>query len=331
VVSDERGQLILVGALAVAVSIVGLTVFLNTTLFTESVAPSTSNDQIDEARQFELQTRQDATELLHRVNTAERNRTATGVGSSASAAVANYSEVLAASYARSGSVTVGVAIDVARSGNGTRVVQVADANLTAPGGSGDESFESGDWEPLSESGVTSPRQTVGWFVADVNVKETRTSAATLTFENATGAELEVELRRNETGTGGDLTVRSEASFAPTRQVTCDPTFGRALVDLYRGEVTADNCADASFTGVDELSPPHSLEVEDGRNLVAEYEYVLNETAPGNGIDECVSGVDVTDPCETPALWRVNLSTTYRGTRVEYTNGLNVSIYANTDP
>lgn len=315
----ERGQLILVGALTIAVSIVAITVFLNTTLFTESIAPSTASDQLDDARQFDQQARAGATELLHRINLEERNRTLLELEENATQGIRNYSQLLAASYAQSGPASVTVSLDPDASEYGNRTVQLIDANLTAPAPGGSE-----NWEP-----VPNTNRTIGWFVVDMNVEESTTASTDLTVTNGTGAEVEISLQKNLSGTGTNVTVVSDPSFGSVDQVTCETSFGRVLIDLYRGTVVGTTCAgDSSFTGIEALSPPHELEVTNGDSFTGEYEYVLNQSTPA--IPRCTTSEPVTEPCATPALWQANLSTAYLGTAATYRNSYNVSLYAETN-
>lgn len=313
----ERGQLILVGALTIALSIVAITVFLNTTLFTESVAPSTASDQLDDARQFDRQARGGTTELLHRINLGERNRTLDELEENATQGVHNYSQILAASHAQSGAASVDVSLDPNASEYGNRTVQLADGNFTDPIG-----VE--NWEPLPVA-----NRTIGWFVVDMNVEESTTATTELTVSNGSET-LELSVRKNLSGVGTNVTVVSDPSFGSTEQVTCDPSFGRVLLDLYRGEVVGTTCASgSSFTGIEALSPPHALEVTTGSSFTGEYEYVLNQSVPSTQI--CDSGVPATEPCSAPALWQANLSTAYLGTAATYRNSYNVSIYAEPNP
>jgi len=261
------------------------------------------------------------------VNLGERNRTTTQLQENATVAVRNYSQVLAASYAQSGSTTVDVSFDAGTSGYGTRVVQVADANLTGPGPGIDE-----DWEPVPNVSLTTPKQTVGWFVLDMSVEESNTSFTNVTVNNGTET-LKLSVRKNSSGTGDNVTVLSTPSFGPTERISCDPSFGRVVVDLYRGEVSGDTCANGStFTGIQALPPPHALEVKNGENVVGEYEYVLNESGLASpSISACDSSEPTTDPCSTPAVWQANVSTAYFGTAATYQNSYNLSLYAPTQP
>jgi hypothetical protein len=311
-----RGQLILVGALTIAVCIVAITVFLNTTLYAENIAPGTAGGQLDDARQFDQQARAETTELLHRINTAKRNRTLSELEASATRGVRNYSRLLAASYAQSGPATVTVSLGPGASEYGNRTVQLADATLTAPGGSE-------DWDPVPDA-----NRTIGWFVVDMNVEKSTTAATDLTVANGSET-LGLSVEKNLSGLRTNVTVVSDPSFGPVSQVTCEPSFGRILIDLYRGTVVGTDCAgDASFTGIEALSPPHALEIEDGGSVTAEYEYVLNQSSPP--IRRCGAGEPVTAPCATPAIWRVNLSTAYLGTDATYRNSYNLSLYAGTE-
>lgn len=310
---DNRAQLILVGAFVVATVVVGLTVLLNTTVFVDSAVPTTTSDQLDEAGQFDRQTRRTLAQVLHRANVDERNRTGGELETDATDLVDEYSRLRSSMATTSGSATVEIRLDAANSSLGERVVQAEDGKITSPG-------DTRDWTLVNGADPA----TVGWFVADVNVSGTGATATTITVDNGTDS-IDYTVSR----VAGELSVRADPSFAAPVEATCAPTFNRVLVDFYRGELRGNCGANSSFTGIAQLDAPHGVEVTDGHHFTAEYELVMNRSQSGV-MGDCTSGTyinDLDDPCRTPALWQANVTTAYLGSTTTYRNAYNLSIYA----
>jgi hypothetical protein len=319
----ERGQLILIGAFVVSTVVVGLTLLLNTTLFVDSAVPSTPSDQLEESSQFDRQSRRTMTELLHRTNVDERNRTKPELETDVTGQAGEYSRLLGSVYTTSGSATVNITLDTDNSTFGERVVQQEDGGLVAPGGDD-------DWEALD--GASTARATIGWFVADVNVSGTETDPATITVSNTSDA-ITYTVERDD----GRLRVRSNPTFAGPVTANCTPSFNRVLVNFYQGDLRGNCGGSSSFTGIDRLGGQHATEIDDGDRVTGEYEFIINETGATydsltfNGpYDECDTGEPADEPCRTPAIWEANVSTAYLGSTVTYTNTYNVSVYTEAD-
>lgn len=66
--AGDRAQLMLVGAVAIAVVFLGLVVVFNTVLFTASSSPTEPLESAEEARAFDQQVRNDTRMILNRVS-----------------------------------------------------------------------------------------------------------------------------------------------------------------------------------------------------------------------------------------------------------------------
>jgi hypothetical protein len=317
----ERAQLILIGSLLVAFLVMGITIVANSVLFTENVAPSLSNKQIDNAREFDHASREETRELVHRTNLDVRNRTASQVGENTTLAVRNYSHLLAEAYARSRPVVVNLTYHNDSSALGARVVQAGDGNFSShdPSGSG-----ASDWEP-----VPGTNRTLGWFTVNANVENTSQDPYSIEVTNASGESVNVTINRSGSGTGANLTVTSNLSFGGETTITCNPSRNRVLLDLYSGDAIADACSPtASFPGIDRLDPPYDVRFEHGKRASGRYEFIVNESTGATGYGDCTAaGPALSEPCSGSVVWTANLTTSYLSGETQYVNRRNVSIYA----
>lgn len=121
----DRGQLLLVGAVAIAIIFLALVVVFNTVLFTDSTSPTESLESAEEARSFEEQVRNDTRRIMYDVanETGAAPISPTPGGCSLSLAtgsinnnwecyaadnISRYSLMMATSYADTGPVYVDV-------------------------------------------------------------------------------------------------------------------------------------------------------------------------------------------------------------------------------
>ena len=314
--------MILLGAIALAVLIVGVSVVVNSLTTTRTAGPSQASPQIDEAREFGFESRKGTRSLLVRINHRYRNVTATELGTEVAENVTRYSGLLAESYASSHAEYVSIAYHNDSSAFGERLVQAGDDNLTA----------TDDPTSLVPSGIGSatavPRQ-LGWFTLNVDVEETSREQARIVVENRSGDS--VEYRINRTSDGG-LNVSSEVtvdgSVSGGTTVACDPSRERVLLDLVDGTSFS---ADCRFNGTRAIEGPYTVEIEDGDRLVGKYELVYNDsvsTNPPNYVDpdECADTVAAVDPCAAPAVWVANVTARFDTSELNFTNDYNVSIY-----
>lgn len=309
--TDDRAQLILVGCVVIAFIVVSVTLVINTSLYTQSAAPALSNDQVEDARAFDLETRKGTRALVHRINHGERDRDASTLQSDVGDGVASYDGLLAESYARSEPASVSVTYNPAPSQYGTRVVQAED----------------GDFEDVGGGNLLGSDQTVGWFAVNVDVFNTSDDASgsfELTVDDTAGETLEMRLYQNDSS---NLTVRSSIGPA-SDETTCDPIRDRVLVDVYEGQVVGDHCTnEGSVQGIEDLDGrTRALEFDNRDEVTGRFEFVTDE-ADGSSLDDCTGvGVDPDDACQTAAVWTANVTTTYRGDGVRYENDRDVEIY-----
>ena len=303
----RRAQMILLGALALAVIIVAVTVVVNSLATTRTAGPAQSSPQIDEAREFTFESRKGSRSLVLRLNHRHRNATAAQLGAIVTDNVTVYGGLLAESYASSRAGYVNLTYHNDSSAFGYRVVQDADSNLST-GGS----------VTLIEN-TNDQRRQIGWFSLNVNVSSTAVGEpATVTVRNDSER---VEYRINRTS-NGTLNVTSDVSYAGETTATCDPTRNRVLLDFVSGTSFS---ADCTFNGTEALDGPYSVEI-DGEKLIGKYELAYNDSVASSPGPECDPSVGRTDPCTAPVVWTANVSAQFDSSEINVTNRYNVSIY-----
>lgn len=320
----DRGQLILVGCLALALVIIGIGAVINTTLYTESASPALSNVQIDDASTFNLETRRGTRALVHRINHREAIRDGAALHDQVEGSVNNYSELLAVSYARTEPAVVDVVYHPADSKLGTRVIQRAD----------------GTFDAALQNELNADQQ-VGWFAMNVNVSGTGAGAPFgLTMADPDGDTVHWEIQRNVTGETSNLTIETtylddSAGTTTERTAHCNPVRNRVLVDGFTGQVVADACVgDDTVFGVGRLDPPHRITaIDQADEFHGTWELVTNETwnpDPSlHEVDRCY-GISPSPPrteaCFTPVVWTANITASYRGQDASFVRDRNMSVY-----
>jgi hypothetical protein len=304
----ERGQLILVGAITIALIIVGLSVIVNTVLFTESVGSSSLDNRIDETGEYDAEAIAAVRSLVFRIGHDSRNITEAELRARVASNVTTYSRASAMSYA--GSRPVAVSVEYSNASRlGNRTVQDTDWSVTDENGAD-------DWTIVTD-------KTVGWFTLNVDVLDTDATQTHINTTNATsGRWVNVSINRT---TSGNVSVTSAVSFTGGASATCQPVDGRVLFDMYEGVALTDSAGSCAFNGTALLDAPYSVSVVDGTNLVGKYSLVTKE--PVTGPETC-NGEPPSraDPCVAPVVWTANISTAFEGESISHVNTYNVSIY-----
>lgn len=317
-----RGQLILVGCLTLALVVIGIGLVINTTLFTESASPALSNVQVDTAGTFHLETRRGTRSLVHRINHGNPVRDAGMLEDNVTASVANYSSLLAVSYARSEPASIDVAYNHDRSHLGTRVIQRADD----------------DFDDSLVGGLDPAEQPIGWLSINVNVSATqdqKINPFSIRIDGDSGGYVRWQAYRNETGRGTNLTVRGtfdDGSGTTTTNVShCNPVRNRVLIDGISGELVADSCVGDEPFGLVDLESPYEVDhVRRPGKFGGKWELVTGEESAVDSTD--IEDCDATnapadyEACATPVVWTANVTATFHGHEAAYERERNISIY-----
>lgn len=314
--SRDRAQLILIGAIAVALLVIGISLAVNAVLFTENVRPSESTSQLSEAREIDFETRRSVRSLSARVNHQSRNHTEDEIAVWVGNNVTRLSHLLEESYVASGPMAVNLTYNVSRGLNGSRLVQL-----------GDSTFRSGsdDWTPI---GPASGDQRIGWAVVNFNATRSDPQRFHANFSNAQGEEVRMTFNKTTSPVEYEVTTSSTAGSGPRTEVTCTPRRERVLLNLYDGHsYTDDSCV---FNGTIEIGNVTSVEFEGSDNVVGRYSFVTNDSSAINVGTDCDDSVLATVPCITPVVWQANVTVGITGEGFQYENRHNVSVYTGGD-
>ena len=244
----DRGQLLLISGLVVAVSLVALVVLLNASIYSENVATRGIEAADGEALEVRAAAVEETGKLIDGTN---RNRPANH--SEATAAVeegiADLDEYLARAYADRGGVT-----RVSGDPSSIRAGRYVTGNLTANG--------TGDSNATLADGVA---QTRG-FVVEVDPDELAptdaagapTDAFYIEFDDGVNETREVYVYN---GTGDNVTVAvGQNGSAPT--VVCStPIADRVAVDLTGGTLGDERCPGLWATSAGALGAPYDVAIE----------------------------------------------------------------------
>lgn len=104
----DRGQLLLVGAVSIALIFLGLVVVFNTVLFTDSTNPTEPLESGEEARSFKEEVRNDTRMILVRVANETGADSGVAFTDPAEENITRYSVMMSTSYADTGPVYAAV-------------------------------------------------------------------------------------------------------------------------------------------------------------------------------------------------------------------------------
>jgi len=314
-VRKDRAQLVLVGAIAIGLVLIAMTTVLNSAVFTENVARGSADEVAGDVQEFDRGAIRDVRSVALRVNHADeywidgghtgKSNLSTDVRSN----VSSYSDLLAESYADTGSVYVNVTPQSV--GMGTRIIQNEDDDFRDDPGLG---VGNSAWTPVSDPFL------MGWFVMNVDVENvSKTNQFSLELTDSASNVLTISLRQTSDGA---LDVRSDINGGSVSDVTCDPVNGRVLLDVADGTSYTGDC---TFNSTEQLSPPYSqLEFADGEHGHGKYDLVVNRSDSSSfDAQPCVSGKE---PCRSVAVWSVTFTTHYRTQSIGYTRNHTVEVY-----
>ncbi|MFB6085129.1 MAG: hypothetical protein ABEJ94_12880 [Halorientalis sp.] len=329
----DRGQILLVGSLTIAVVVIGLAVIVNSVLLTGSVARSDAVSAADEATSFDAEAVRNVREIVLRVNHRSRLRTRDEIASQINRSVRTYSRLLARTMIREEGAWVHIEYNDARSVWGRRIVQVDDDGIVSPAPT-----NSRDWRPVvNDRSVGTDNADVGRFVVNMNVTESETGPMVVTVTNeSTGYATRIRIEKVSNQSVLIETHRTFAAEPPA--ASCTPTGDRLLISLQTGAAFNAECSfggivnatDASRT----LEPPYGIQIENGDNVIGKFSIVANRSVQyaddlsltDFAYDDCTTAPPGDDPCVAPAVWTANATVTYQSARIDYRRNHSVSVY-----
>jgi hypothetical protein len=311
----DRGQIMLIGAVAIAFIVLGLVAVYSAQLTARPATTGAVGDSTAEATELNREARRNARALTIRANhDRPYYATRTALNASVDDAVANYSGLMAETYAGGRGAAVTVRYDGAAR-MGTRTVRHSDGPMT--GGSN-------TWHPVDRP------TDLGWFVFNFNLSAMdKGEPFVVRVENGTGVdppETTYTFTRNTTGTSVlSVEVDSETGAATLGRDTCNPIGNRSVIDLTAGESFTSSCAFGP--GTDRLTGPYTVTFEQGDHAVGKFG-IVTDTRPTNWsalntLPDCAGGGE---PCNTYAAWNVTITTGYESGELSYENTQNVTVY-----
>jgi len=324
----DRGQLMLIGALALAISLVVLALILNSGIYAHNLASRVDTDEEDAAG-FETEMRAAVGGLVdHTVredaNDTGAQRNALDPGASNGPGVDGIERRLVP-YRASESTVVEASFEGVT--NGTVIRQDTDRNFT------DRSGSLSDWTVVSD--------TEGVRAFELDVVRSRLNASTI--GSLSGDAFEIELTNgSETWTvyvyrngGSTAVVTKNASTATVYGPCTDDTGNRTAIDLTAGTVGGEYCRALRFFG------PLPGSVDATEQLTVTYRNLggsLSSSASINGTYRLVvekSFADIadsryadygsgTDPYVAEGLYSAEVAIHYRGSELTYESTITVA-------
>ena len=243
---DQRGQMLLVAALGLAVAFVALALVLNAVVFTENLA-TRNPDTADDALAYDGAVTGGVGGLLAETNRHDDTDYGTlddALRAGVVAWDANASRLVAAD----GTLTT---VELNRTTNGTRIVQDAPGEFTGNG--------SGNWT------LAGNVSTVRRFVVAADPG----TGGPFTIEASNGSETwRVEVAEDGSGSA-TVTVYENGS-----SVSVSPDSESVAVDLTEGTV---NGSVVNFTFAAGVSAPYNVTVENGSAATGRYQLFVDET------------------------------------------------------
>lgn len=287
-VSDDRGQLILVGAVAIALVILGLVLVVNTALFTQVVG---SEGTVETTKDGGLAA-EEVGDSIAAVVAAENERAA-GPASDATSDIDGRVEAEVDDHLEPGfrtrSVETGgsyVSLDYTDvNENGTRVTQDAIRPFTSDTGAG-------DWAPIPSGGD------VGGFFLTIYTNESA-GVLDIVLANSTASRT-LELSYNPISD----TVTVDGPDTPAACSGVEPTADTVRVDVSNGRVFEDSAC--SFDLFGSMRPGYSLEFTSA-GINGTYSFVTDSDLTTTNPDY---GDTSSDPGLSNAIWSFEYASEY---------------------
>lgn len=312
---DERGQLILITGLLIAVMLVALVLLLNTVIYTQNLASRGQDDSPREALEFQQVTEKGIKGLLRESNEIQQNDSAIQGGYDPSR------DELTEDI-RSGIETMD-RIQTRRYAERSTIADVS--NLELHNGTGIRQPNVGE--------MTSNQSAFNWTLAS-NVEGTRdfsmvvtnnlsstTSPDTEAFEiTASNGSARWSMYVYENVSTGEPEISVKPGDEPTpSRISCSlPASLPMEIDLSNGSINVTSCSALEFArGV---SPPYTISYTWGNRSEGTYSLIVNSTDIGE-----VNPIGSADgPYQTPYVYSVEYTITFETYSLEYVNRVRVA-------
>lgn len=312
----DRGQLVVVGAIVLATLIIGLVPVYNAVFAADSAGNGEPTELTETALAVEDATVEQARGVAIRVGHGQPFADEDVLVDRYDAALQNGTAALGEATVQGTDHGLNVSFDPGTPGtvNGTRVVRTTRGGVLSPAGAD-------DWTVANDTRL-------GWAVVRLGATNlSRGESLDITATDADNASRHLTVSLERTDASNDIRVTVSGTIGATPEdVTCEPSGGEVVIDLYRGRSATQDCR---FVGLRQVTGPVNLTVEDGDAARGTYEFVVRggSTLHGGVLDCKVPPAgQLSQPCRSPVLWTVALETQITGERATYTTTTNVSVY-----
>ncbi|WP_411968326.1 hypothetical protein [Haloferax sp. YSSS75] len=275
---ENRGQLFLVTALAVAVMLVSLALVLNTAIYTENIATRTTDTQLDEA----ASSQRAAVTATGTILDAE-NRDGGGtdeIDSRFDSAVGNWSSTASTLEAANG-----FSVDVSYDGTNTSGLRI---HQDDPSRNFTDNTPSSDWQVVNDGRVRGV-----WFnLSRADLATTESDAFEVRIKDESSDD-DVEVKMYTDGTNVTVTVRNDTGLVGTCDVE-PPTGDSLVVDVGNKVVGNQYCAPLEVAH-DELDGDVDVHFDNPENATGTYELYATDDDDLDDLDDLLDGGDFASP------------------------------------
>ncbi len=317
---DDRGQLILVGAIALAFVIVALAVAFNGALFADTLADSEARPDLTAAEQVDRQAARDLPRLLLYLNHRESYPDTSTLDATVTANVSTYARLATEARLQERPGVVNVSLE--NRTYGTRVVQATDGPFTEEGTPGGDP----SWQPVPAS----DRRAVGWAVLNLDAANVSDADGadrfTVELTDADGDTATLYLSRNTTTGDDSRTIDVETILSSgngTSPQPCPSSQGRLLLNLRTGTSFGGGC---SFNLTGPLDGPYAVRFANGDAATGTYAFVAAGAPPNTLAGGTYACPDATGPCNAPVVWEATAVTTYETRATTTRSTRHVEVY-----
>lgn len=310
--SDDRGQLLLVGAVVLAIAIVSLVVILNTVLYTQNVTNRAALDSTADAAEIERTVVGEVPALVERANRNATYGSESAAADAVNRTLARYGALVGTAVTNRRPASVGVAV----AGNPSVALVVGHDN-------GTRNFTDRDrdsaWTVVDGASVQRYRLRVD---AD-SLASTDADAFRVTVA-ADGDDWTMRVHRN----GSDRVDVDRIGDTGVSTCTVSPDDGTVELDVENG--TGDVDADRDSVGVDctfafapGVDPPYRLGYANATNATGTYRLVLDGTSATTG--DVATSAPWGSPYRSYAVDALAVNVTYATPELDYRTTTNVTI------
>ena len=293
----DRGQLLLVAGLGLALAFVVLALVLNAVVFTENLA-TRNHGETDDVVGHERAVEASVGGLLVQTNTYD-DASASSLRSALEAGVGTWDANASLLSASSGTIT---AASVKSVENGTRIVQSDERNFSNDSGAN-------NWTAATDVNETRRFEAV--------VTPTGGDPLTFTFSDGT-VSWRVRISQNASNTDVDVYNESGDVLADT-YVESDTV----APDVTEGTVNGTRVP--GWTFAENVSAPYNISVKNGGNATGTYGFVVDVSNAEDGVpDGTYANRSSGSPAAVPALYSATVAVTVRDARVTYETNVSVA-------